>query len=51
MATRSSPRHGSPRDRRQHKAALNEEGHPVASTEPGFTAQLPKGGIIPLTGK
>jgi copper chaperone len=38
-------------DLEQAKADLDEEGYPVASTEQGFTAQLPKGGFIPLTSK
>ncbi len=38
-------------DLEQAKADLDEEGYPVESTESGFTAQMPRGGIIPLTGK
>lgn len=38
-------------DLEQAKADLDEEGYPVASIEPGFTAQMPRGGFIPLTGK
>jgi copper chaperone len=35
----------------QVKADLDEEGYPVAGVEQGFTASMPRGGFIPLTGK
>jgi copper chaperone len=38
-------------DLEQAKADLEEEGYPVESIEQGYTAQMPKGGMIPLTGK
>jgi copper chaperone len=38
-------------DLEKAKEDLDEEGYPVESIEQGFTAHLPKGGIIPLTSK